>query len=163
MMKPACQAQSLHPASAPSPSPTSQGTSLAESFLGWDVGSGTCRRRPTVLASRSCPGLSGTSRVGDAGPATVVDSLACRNPQTRAARPFFRQPGPPVTAGGGAGSHQHSRGGRSRVSTIPPASRPSRDSGFLAVGQRQTCRRPSDPARHPSDPGARGRAAGEVG
>ena len=82
-------------------------------------------------------------------------------PRPRQPAPFFRQPGPRVTAGGGAGGREQSRGERSRGSWFLP-SRPSRDSAFLAVRREQTSRRP--PATLPDTPptpGARGRSGGE--
>lgn len=115
-----------------------------------------------ALASSSCPGLSGTSRVGDAGPATVVDSPRLQespdpgSPPLSSANLDPRSPreealgATSIAAAGAPGSPDSS------------PSRPSRDSAFLAVGQEQTCRRP--PATLPDTPptpGARGRAAGE--
>lgn len=145
----------------PPPSPTSQGHLWPRVSWGWDVellaragGDLLCARQQFVSwAFRDFPSWGrGT------GHCSGFSSLA-GIPRPRQPAPFFRQPGPPVTAGGGAGGHQHSRGGRSRVSRFlpkPALSGLSFSSGGTGANLPAP---PSDPARHPSDP----RGAGTCG
>lgn len=151
----------------PPPSPTSQGHLWPRVFWGPGAGCGvpgTCRRRPTVCSPAvRVLGFPGLPELGTRDRPLLRILLACRTPRPRQPAPFFRQPGPRVTAGGGAGGRQQSRGERS------PGSRflPSRPSG-LSFSCGQTGANfpapPSDPARHPSDPGGAGTCGrGEVG
>ena len=148
----------------PPPTPTSQGHLWLRVFWGPGGGMWSSWHVPEAtycaLASRSCPGLSGTSRVGNAGLAAVEDSPRLQDPP---------DPGspPPSSANLDPRSPREEALGASSIAAASapgaPDSSPSRpfwDSAFLAVRREQTSRRPpSDPARHPSDP----RGAGTCG
>ena len=68
----------------PPPTPTSQGHLWLRVFWGPGGGMWSSWHVPEAtycaLASRSCPGLSGTSRVGNAGLAAVEDSPRLQDP-----------------------------------------------------------------------------------
>ena len=148
----------------PPPTPTSQGHLWLRVFWGPGGGMWSSWHVPEAtycaLASRSCPGLSGTSRVGNAGLAAVEDSPRLQDPP---------DPGspPPSSANLDPRSPREEALGASSIAAASapgaPDSSPSRpfwDSAFLAVRREQTSRRPpSDPARHPSDPRGAGTCA----
>lgn len=150
----------------PPPTPTSQGHLWPRVFWGPGGGMWSSWHVPEAtycaLASLSCPGLSGTSRVGNTGPAAVEDSPRLQDPA---------YPGspPPSSANLDPRSpREEALGAASIAAASAPgapdssASRPFWDSAFLAVRREQTSRRP--PATlpdTPQTPGARGRAGGE--
>lgn len=80
-----------------------------------------------ALASRSCPGLSGTSRVGDAGPAAVKDSPRLQDPP---------DPGspPPSSANPDPGSpREEALGAASKAAASAPGAPDSSQAGPLGT------------------------------
>lgn len=117
-----------------------------------------------ALASRSCPGLSGTSRVGDAGPAGVEDSPRLQDPPDPGSRPLL----PPTRTPGHRGRRRWGPRAKPRRALpgllIPP--KPALSGLSFPSGQTGANfpAPPSDPARHPSDPRGAGTCGrGEVG